>query len=126
MQLWSRKNAVLLTLTMAATHAIAQSSTEQPDKYQWLEDVNGARSMAWVNAENERSAKVLEADPRYAGLAATALKVLESPDRLQDPDFREGEVYNTWQDAQHHPGPPPPTPPTPPTHPPHTNPHTQK
>jgi prolyl oligopeptidase len=101
MQLWSRKNAVLLTLTMAATHAIAQSSTEQPDKYQWLEDVNGARSMAWVNAENERSAKVLEADPRYAGLAATALKVLESPDRLQDPDFREGEVYNTWQDAQH-------------------------
>jgi prolyl oligopeptidase len=101
MQLWSRKNAVLLALTMAATHAIAQSSTEQPDKYQWLEDVNGARSMAWVNAENERSAKVLEADPRYAGLAATALKVLESPDRLQDPDFREGEVYNTWQDAQH-------------------------
>jgi prolyl oligopeptidase len=109
MQLWSRKNAVLLTLataaTLAAAQAIAQSapqsSTEQPDKYQWLEDVNGARSMAWVNAENARSAKILEADPRYAGLAATALKVLESPDRLQIPDFRQGEVYNTWQDAQH-------------------------
>jgi prolyl oligopeptidase len=105
MQVWSRKNAVLLALTMAttlgATHTLAQSSTEQPDKYQWLEDVNGERSMAWVNAENARSAKVLEDDPRYAGLAATALKVLESPDRLQIPEFREGEVYNTWQDAQH-------------------------
>jgi prolyl oligopeptidase len=104
MQLWSRKNAVLLALTMttlAATQAIAQSSTEQPDKYQWLEDVSGTRSMEWVNAENARSAKVLEGDPRYAGLAATALKVLESPDRLQIPEFREGEVYNTWQDAQH-------------------------
>jgi prolyl oligopeptidase len=105
MQVWSRKNAVLLALTMAttlgATHTLAQSSTEQPDKYQWLEDVNGERSMAWVNAENARSAKVLEDDPRYAGLAATALTVLESPDRLQIPEFRKGEVYNTWQDAQH-------------------------
>jgi prolyl oligopeptidase len=105
MQLLSRKNAVLLALTMAATlgttQAIAQSSTEQPEKYQWLEDVSSSRSMAWVNAENERSAKVIEGDPRYAGLAATALKVLESPDRLQVPVFREGEVYNTWQDAQH-------------------------
>jgi prolyl oligopeptidase len=105
MQLWSRKNAVLLALTMGAAlgaiPAIAQSTTEQPEKYQWLEDVSSARSMAWVNAENERSAKVLESDPRYAGLAAIALKVLESPDRLQIPEFREGQVYNTWQDAQH-------------------------
>jgi prolyl oligopeptidase len=105
MQPSSRKNAVLLAVTMAATvgaaHAIAQSSVEQPEKYLWLEDVSSPRSMAWVNAENERSAKVLEADPRYAGLAATALKVLESPDRLQIPEFREGEVYNSWQDAEH-------------------------
>ena len=74
---------------------------EQPEKYQWLEDVSSARSLAWVNAENERTAKVLEADPRFAGLEATALKVLESPDRLASPDFREGTIYNTWQDAQH-------------------------
>jgi len=91
-----------MAAVLGATQTIAQSSTtEQPEKYQWLEDVSGQQSMAWVNAENERSAKVLEADPRYAGLAATALKVLESPDRLQIPEFREGEVYNTWQDAQH-------------------------
>jgi prolyl oligopeptidase len=95
-----------MAAALGATQTIAQSSpqsstTEQPEKYQWLEEVSSQRSMEWVNAENERSAKVLEADPRYAGLAATALKVLESPDRLQIPDFREGEVYNTWQDAQH-------------------------
>jgi prolyl oligopeptidase len=105
MQPRSRKTAVLLTLLMGTTlgwlNAHAQNLTEQPEKYQWLEDVSSTRSMAWVNAENERSAKVLDADPRYAGLAATALKVLESPDRLQIPEFREGEVYNTWQDAQH-------------------------
>src|SRR6202050_2185255 len=30
-----------------------------------------------------------------------ALKVLEAPDRLPLPDFREGAIYNVWQDAQH-------------------------
>src|SRR5271168_932657 len=105
MQLRSRNTAILLTLfigaTLAPLHARAQNSTEQPDKYQWLEDVNGERSLAWVRAENERTAKVLENDPRFAGLEADALKILESPDRLPVPVFREGEIYNTWQDAEH-------------------------
>jgi len=104
MQLRSRNTAVLTAFAMATTlgvHARAQNTTEQPDKYQWLEDVSGEKSMAWVNAENERSAKVLQGDPRYAVLAETALKVLESPTRLPDPDLMVGEVYNTWQDAQH-------------------------
>ena len=76
-------------------------TSEQQDKYQWLEDVSSPRSMAWVKEEDERSAKVLEGDPQFAGLYAMALKVLESPDRLPTPQFREGEIYNTWQDAQH-------------------------
>lgn len=76
-------------------------TTEQPDNYKWLEDVSGDRAMAWVKAENDRSAKVLDADPRYAAMQADALKVLESPDRLAYPVFHEGAIYNTWQDAQH-------------------------
>jgi prolyl oligopeptidase len=102
---WNRKNTALLVLmvgtVLSCLRISAQTSVEQPDKYLWLEDVSGERSMAWVKAENERSAKVLDNDPRYPGLAAAALKVLESPDRLAIPEFRQGEVYNTWQDAQH-------------------------
>ena len=105
MQLRSRSTALLLALSLGTTlisiPALAQNTTEQPDKYQWLEDVNGDRSMAWVNAENARSAKVLQADPHFDTLAETALKVLESPTRLPSPNFRVGAVYNTWQDAQH-------------------------
>jgi prolyl oligopeptidase len=93
---------------MQSTPTVAQNSTQnsntqsaQPDKYQWLEDVYGDRSIAWVKAENERSAKILEADPRFAGFEAAALKVLESPDRLPLPDLHPDAVYNTWQDAQH-------------------------
>jgi prolyl oligopeptidase len=94
---------LLAPLPLLAITAIqAQTHTpEQPDPYLWLEDVSSPRSMAWVKAENERSAKVLESDPEFATLQAMALKILESPQRLPMPVFREGEIYNTWQDAQH-------------------------
>src|SRR5271170_8346957 len=79
----------------------SQTVTEQPDNYQWLEDVNGARALERVKAENARSAKVLQGDPRFAEFEAAALKVLESPEKLAYPDFHNGTVYNTWQDAEH-------------------------
>jgi prolyl oligopeptidase len=94
---WSQS----ITAASTGTSAAGGSTTELPDNYQWLEDVHGERSMAWVKAENERTAKVLEADPRFAQFDAEALKVLESPDRLATPVFRNGMVYNTWQDAEH-------------------------
>jgi prolyl oligopeptidase len=93
---------LLLTMAWATVWMRADAQPpEQQDKYQWLEDVSSPRSMAWVKEEDERSAKVLEGDPRFANLGAMALKVLESPDRLPTPDFRNGEIYNTWRDAQH-------------------------
>src|ERR1017187_6742891 len=102
---WARRSATLLVaitgMAVAPMHAGGQTPSESADKYQWLEDVSGERSIAWVKAENARSAKVLGSDPRYAGLEATALKVLESPDRLPIPSINGGDVYNTWQDADH-------------------------
>lgn len=86
---------------VSAQAAPLPSVPEQADKYQWLEDVNGARAIDWVKKENERTEKEIVGDPRFAAMQEAALKVLESPDRLADPDFRAGTVYNAWQDAQH-------------------------
>jgi prolyl oligopeptidase len=101
--LWARRSAALLVaiVVMSPRHTVGQPPSEPSDKYQWLEDVSGDRSMAWVKAENERTAKVFESDPRYADLQAAALKVLESPDRLPIPSLNGEQVYNTWQDADH-------------------------
>ena len=97
--------AVTIAAAVAALHTNAtraqQSTTEQPDKYTWLEDIHGERQLAWVTKENERTAAVLEKDTHFAPLEAEALKVRESPDRLPRPDFRNGAVYNTWRDAEH-------------------------
>ena len=76
-------------------------TTEQPDKYTWLEDIHGERPMAWVKSENERSQAVLEKNPHFATLQAEALKVLDSPGRIAFPGFSAGYIYNTWQDADH-------------------------
>jgi prolyl oligopeptidase len=85
--------------TSSSTAAASISSTA--DKYVWLEDVSGERSMDWVKAENARTTKVLESDPRYAAYQADALKVAEDPRRLPKPDLRGDEVLNFWQDATH-------------------------
>jgi prolyl oligopeptidase len=108
---WTGRPACLLGMVMTIAVAMAalnanptrarQSSTEQPDKYAWLEDIHGERPLAWVREENERTAAVLEKDTHFAPLEAEALKVRESPDRLPRPEFRNGAVYNTWRDAEH-------------------------
>ena len=77
-------------------------SQERPaDKYRWLEDVHGEKSMDWVKAENARTAKVLEADPRYAKFVDEAVAIAEDPHRLAMPGLRGDAVYNFWQDATH-------------------------
>src|SRR5271163_4517422 len=71
------------------------STTEQPDNYVWLEDIHGERQMAWVKAENERTAAVLEKDQHFAPLEAEALQVRES-DALSKTDKQSwvGEGLN--------------------------------
>jgi len=95
---------IVIFIALAAVYLGAQTASQdkyQEDKYQWLEDVYGKQSLDWVKTENERTAKVLETDPRFVGLQADALKVLESPDRLPAPDLNGSNIYNTWQDAEH-------------------------
>jgi prolyl oligopeptidase len=87
--------------TGTPTTAAQQSPAEQPDKYTWLEDIHGERPMAWVAAENARTATVLEKDSHFTPFQADALKILDSPERLPSPEFRNGLVYNTWRDADH-------------------------
>ncbi|MFN4024413.1 MAG: prolyl oligopeptidase family serine peptidase [Hyphomonas sp.] len=65
----------------------------------WLEDVEGEAALAWVTAQNKRTLAELEADPRYAGLEASALEILNSAERIPEGAVRDGHVYNFWQDA---------------------------
>jgi len=71
---------------------------ETGDPFQWLEEVEGAKPLAWVTAQNERSLKLLQGDSRYAELESKALAILEARDRIPSPSFRAGQISNFWQD----------------------------
>jgi prolyl oligopeptidase len=94
---------VAVAIAGAANQSVLaqQATTEQPDKYTWLEDVHGARSMDWVKAENARTAAVLEKNSQFGPLEKQALEVLDSPNKLPLPEFRGSLVYNTWRDKDH-------------------------
>ena len=89
----------LAALACLAPAAHAQSSTDDP--FQWLEDIEAPRSMAWVEGQNARSAKRLEADPRYETFHKEALAIFTAQDRIPSPRFRAGGIDNFWQDGAH-------------------------
>ncbi|AQR60538.1 S9 family peptidase [Brevundimonas sp. LM2] len=111
--------AALLASTLIGPPAIAQTApdrtspnpplieggfatTDATDPYLWLEDVEGERAMAWVDARNTQSLGVLQGDPRYETLHQQALDLVQARDRIPQPGFtRTGAVDNFWQDAEH-------------------------
>jgi prolyl oligopeptidase len=89
----------LAALALAPLAAHAQPPT--PDPFQWLEDIDSARSMTWVEGQNAKSAKRLESDPRYEQFHAEAHAILTAEDRIATPHFRAGGIDNFWQDGTH-------------------------
>jgi prolyl oligopeptidase len=92
--------AALFLMTMGSAPLAAQAS-DPSDPYIWLEDVYGAKPMAWVHAHNAKTQAVLEADPRYQQYYDEALAIAQAEDRIPSGSFIGGKIYNFWQDANH-------------------------
>jgi prolyl oligopeptidase len=91
-----------LALALAAfllTTSAARSQEGPPDPFQWLEEIDAPRSLAWVEGQNLKSAKRLEGDARYETFRAEARAIFTAEDRIPTPRFRAGGVDNFWQDA---------------------------
>lgn len=69
------------------------------DPYAWLEDVHGAKPLAWVAEQNARATGVLKADPSYQKDYDAVLKILDATDRIPYPAVDHGVVFYFWQDA---------------------------
>jgi len=90
-----------MVLASAAAAAGADSGAAREDPFVWLERVDGERAMAWVRAEDAKTAAVLEEDARYSGLFEEALEIAEAKDRIPEPRLIGGRILNRWQDADH-------------------------
>jgi len=91
--------SLALFAVLAALPALAAALPSDP--YIWLEEVSSPRAMAWVDAHNAATTKKLEADPRYPVLYNEALTIAAAKDRIPEPSFLHGEIFNFWQDGDH-------------------------
>jgi prolyl oligopeptidase len=93
--------AGLAAIARAQNAPASGEGAAETDPFLWLEDVHGARAIAWVKAENAKTLAVLQADPRFAPLYAQALAIAQAEDRIPAPQIIDGQVYNFWQDEEH-------------------------
>lgn len=72
-----------------------------PDENLWLEDIEGAKSMDWVNKHNTKTLQALANTAEFEKIKSQALTILESKDKIPYGEIAGNFVYNFWQDSQH-------------------------
>ncbi len=88
-----------VALLFAAAPALA---ADDDDPYLWLEEVQGARALAQVDAWNRATEQDLSQTPDFEANRARALSILNDPRQIALPDQIQGNVVtNFWRDAEH-------------------------
>jgi prolyl oligopeptidase len=70
------------------------------DPYLWLEEIDGSRALAWVEAQNAATLEAY-ADGRFAADRDGLKAALDRPDKIAGVTRRGGLLYNFWQDAEY-------------------------
>jgi len=91
--------AVLAGLAALAT--IGASPTGDSDPFQWLEEVQGEKALAWVKEQNAVTTKLLESRPEYKPVYDRTLEILDSKEKIPTPELLGDTVYNFWKDDVH-------------------------
>lgn len=71
------------------------------DPFQWLEEVQGEKALAWVKQQDARTTAVLEARPEYYPIYKRTLEILDSKEKIPTPVLLGDTVYNFWKDDVH-------------------------
>jgi prolyl oligopeptidase len=106
---YGRRVLVVLLGLMAGPGVAAQAAdlakdampTPTQDTYAWLEDVNGAKPLEWVHAQNARTDAELAATPEFARREAGIRAILDSEAKIPEVEKIGPYYYNFWKDAKH-------------------------
>ena len=95
------KNMKKTTLLFLALFGLSQMMIAQEDKYQWLEEVDGEKALAFVEAQNKATIEKLSAEKDYQDIYDKSLAIYNSKERIPNPTIRGEYVYNFWKDQDH-------------------------
>jgi prolyl oligopeptidase len=70
------------------------------DPHLWLEEIDTARALDWVEQHNKSTVAALSGD-RFDALRKESLEVYESDDRIPSVSRRGKFLYNYWRDSSH-------------------------
>jgi prolyl oligopeptidase len=73
----------------------------QDDPYLWLEEVDGAKALEFVNTQNKTTVEKLTQVKEYQSIYDKALEINNSTDKIAYPSINGDFIYNFWQDKQH-------------------------
>ncbi|HET9055393.1 MAG TPA: prolyl oligopeptidase family serine peptidase [Chitinophagaceae bacterium] len=77
------------------------SLNAQNDPYLWLEEIGGARSLAFVKKLNEKTIDRLSKVEEYQDIYDKSLEIYNSTDKIAYPEIYGEYVYNLWKDKDH-------------------------
>lgn len=75
-----------------------QQQADTKDPYLWLEEIEGAKSLEWIEAQNAASEKVIQNQPEYEPLKKRFLETFNDDDKIAYPSVVGSYVYNLLQD----------------------------
>jgi prolyl oligopeptidase len=90
-----------VSLMTVAPSASANPAETSDDPFVWMEEIEGARAIAWVKKQNEQSLKIIKSDPFYEKALDAATAILTAKDRIPYIYIENGYAYNFWQDDVH-------------------------
>ncbi len=87
--------------TAAPLTASAKEAAMTPDPYAWLEDVEGAKPLEWVKAQNAKTEARLAGTPQFKQMESSIREVLDSDAKIPGVQKIGAFYYNFWKDRQH-------------------------
>ena len=93
--------ALALVAGLAAASAHAQETPVDNDPYQWMEEVEGARPLAWVKEHNAVTEAQLAGTPQFKQLEGQIRAILDSDAKIPYVNKIGDYYYNLWKDKDH-------------------------
>ena len=96
-----RSTLAALMLGAMGSALLAQSAGEADDPFLWLEEIEGPRAIAQVEAWNAETDKLLRTAPSFEADRTRAREILDDEAQIATPDEVMGDmVVNLWRDAR--------------------------
>ena len=91
----------ILAIACSLVAALLVFAANEDDPYEWMEEVESEKALAWAKEISEKTTTEFEGVPEFEGIHAKFVEIYNSKDRIPGPTYGGGMLYNFWQDPDH-------------------------